>query len=307
MPGERWNASSEEWQQLIIRLLKLRYALGEFVEIPDTVRGDCGIEGFARDGIAFQCYAAEGEPLTPAELTERQKRKIRIDLGKLRINALKLVAILGATVLRRWMLVVPRWVDKDLQAYAEGKAAEVRGAGLSFIANDFAPGLATLEDFVVERQKLALARSESLRIDGEVPQGRDVQDWVGENDQLIANLDRKVLTVCHGQANEARKLRDRFVHHYLEGRNVLDKMKNQYPELYEALFRIKEEREHFLETQSLIPYSLPPEKIRETLVDFRGEVQSTLPGLSLFNVEQVVHEAVGDWLLRCPLDFPSGE
>ncbi|SRR6266545_1633045 len=305
MPGERWNGNSEEWQQLILSLLKVRYPLGEFVEIPDSVGGDCGLEGFGRDGIGFQCYAVEGEPLPTDQLTQRQKRKIRNDLNKLRVNALPLGSILGTTVLRRWLLVVPRWLDKDLQAYAEERAEVLRQAGLVFIAADFEPSIVTLEEFVVERQKLGLARSESLRIQAEEPQEQDVRDWVGENDELIANLDRKLLIVCGGRTSEALKLRNRFLSHYLEGRNLLEKMKNQYPPLYESIYRIKEEREHFLETESLIPYSLPPERMKETLADFACQLRSTLPGLSPFNVEQLVHEAISDWLLRCPLDFPQ--
>src|SRR5262245_61614001 len=113
MPGERWNSNSEEWQQLIVSLLRLRYALGDFVEVPDTVRGDCGIEGFSRDGNAFQCYAPEGEPLSAAELTAKQKRKIRTDLEKLRLNASRLEGLVGLTIFHRWVLLVPRWVDKD--------------------------------------------------------------------------------------------------------------------------------------------------------------------------------------------------
>src|SRR5438477_81515 len=138
MPGRRWLGSPDEWQQLVVKLLKMRYSTGEFIEVPDTVHGDCGIEGFGRDGKAYQCYAAE-EPLSTAELTKRQKVKISRDLGKLKTNAPTLLSICGTTRLRHWIFVVPRWEDKDLQAYAEEKATEIRHAGLAFIAPDFCP------------------------------------------------------------------------------------------------------------------------------------------------------------------------
>ena len=128
MPGEHWNGSGEDWQQLVLRLLKVRYPVGEFVEVPDTVCGDCGIEGFGRDGKAFQCYVAQ-EPLPTAELTKRQKAKVTRDLDKLVSNRSTLRIILGETQLRFWILVVPRWEDKDLQVHAQAKAKTMMASG----------------------------------------------------------------------------------------------------------------------------------------------------------------------------------
>jgi hypothetical protein len=304
MPGERWSNSADDWQQLVVKLLKIRYSVGEFIEIPDTVRGDCGIEGFVREGKAFQCYAAE-EPVTTAELTIKQKAKITKDLGKLKNNFAKLEPILGNTQLHRWILVVPRWEDKELHSHAETKASEIRAARLSFIASDFAPAIVTSDDFAVERQKLVLSGRDALRIIITDVDPGECADWADENDNLIGNLDRKALAICHGNLVGARKLRDEFVRHYLEGRNTLEKLRSQYPELYEAAFRIKQDKEHFLATESLIPDSLPPQRMKETLKSFNNELAKAMPGMSDFTVAQLVHEAISDWLLRCPLDFPN--
>lgn len=304
MPGEHWKRSPEDWQQLILRLLKIRYPIGDFVEVPDTVHGDYGIEGFARDGRAFQCYAAE-EPLTTAELTKKQKAKVTKDLGKLITNASPLQSVLGPTKLQHWILVVPRWEDKDLQAHAQTKADEIRQKGLPFIAEDFAPAIVTGEDFLVERQKLVSAGADELRIDAPEVDNDGCQDWVEANDHLVGNLDRKTLAICHRRTDEARKLRDQFVRHYLQGGNALEKLRIQYPDLYETVIRMKRDREQFLVTESLIPDSLPPQKMKETLDSLQKQLSNTLPGMSGFTVSQLVHEAVADWLLRCPLSFPD--
>jgi hypothetical protein len=304
MPGERWTESGENWQELVVSLLKIRYAVGEFIEIPDTVRGDCGIEGFVRDGKAFQCYAAE-EPLSVADLTAKQKNKISRDLGKLKNNSQKLIPILGSTRLSRWILVVPRWEDKDLHSHAEAKASEIRAASLPYIANDFAPAIVTCHDFVIERQKLVVAGKDSLRIIiSDVDPGR-CADWADQNDNLIGNLDRKALAICHGNRTQARKLRDEFIKHYLQGYNALEKLRDLYPELFEMALRIKNDKENFLAAESAIPDSLPPQKMREVLGAFKGELAKAMPGMSDHTRNQLVFEAVSDWLLRCPLDFPE--
>ena len=45
------------WERRVKTWLRLRYPGGDFEEVPADHGGDWGIEGFSRDGIAYQCYA----------------------------------------------------------------------------------------------------------------------------------------------------------------------------------------------------------------------------------------------------------
>lgn len=250
MPGEIWIRPPEEWQELVTKLLSLKFGVGEFMPIPDTVRGDCGLEGFTRDGKGFQCYAAE-EPQSPRDLTIKQKAKITRDLNKLVEYKDKLAGLLGPTVLKEWILVVPRWEDKSLLAHAEEKLKVLRTAGLSFISPTIVPGICTGENFIVERQQLVRAGKESLRIAVAWVDQAQITDWVAANDELVARLDKKALAIRHQDAATARRLRDESVRHYLDGQNALAKLRADYPDIFEAVDRIKKDREHFLVTESL--------------------------------------------------------
>jgi hypothetical protein len=304
MPGEIWNRPPEEWQNLVTKLLSLKFGVGEFVPIPDTVHGDCGLEGFTRSGKGFQCYAAE-EPLTTGELTKKQKAKVTRDLGKLVEYKTKLAALLGPTVLREWILVVPHWEDKALLEHAEEKTKAIRALGLSFISPTIVPCICTGENFTLERQQLVQAGKESLRIDVALVDQAQVTDWVATNDELVARLYKKALAIRHQEATTARQLRDESVRHYLDGQNALAKLRADFPEIFEAVDRIKKDKEHFLVTESLTTSALPPDHWRETCNSLETELAEELRGLSRFTVKQFVHEAVADWLLRCPLDFPK--
>ncbi len=304
MPGEIWTRPPEEWQELVTRVLSLKFGTGEFVPIPDTVQGDCGLEGFTRSGKGFQCYAAE-EPLTTGELTRKQKAKVTQDLGKLVKYKSMLATLLGPTILKEWILVVPRWEDKALLAHAEEKMKLLRAEGLSFISPQIVPGFSTGDDFIVERQQLIQAGKECLRITVASVNEAQITDWVAANDELIANLDKKALAIRHQDAATARKLRDESVRHYLDGQNALAKLRADYSEIFEAVDRIKKDKEHFLVTESLTSSALPPDRWREARDSLEMELSVSLRGLDRFTVRQFVHEAVADWLLRCPLDFPT--
>ena len=217
----------------------------------------------------------------------------------------KLAALLGPTVLKEWILVVPRWEDKSLLAHAEDKIKSLRTAGLGFIAPEIVPGICTTENFIVERQQLVQAGKESLRIAAALVDQAQITDWVAANDVLVARLDGKALAIRHQDAATARKLRDESVRHYLDGQNALTKLRADYPDIFEVVDRIKKDKEHFLATESLTTSALPPDHWRETRDSLEAEHAQALHGLDRFTVRQFVHEAVADWLLRCPLDFPT--
>lgn len=288
----------------MIRLLMLKFGVGHFIEIPDTVNGDCGLEGFTRCGKAFQCYAAE-EPVGTAELTQKQKAKISSDVPKLNRYKVALAGILGPTILEQWILVVPRWEDKAVLAHAEAKLAELRAQQIPFISPSIVPAICTGEDFAAERQTLIRAGRDSIRIDAQSVDDSDVANWAGANDSLVNQLYRKVLKIRHGDATTAQQLRDQFLRHYLEGQNALAKLRTDFPEIFEAVDRIKKDKEHFLSTESLTTSALPPEHLKETLKSLESDIDAKLQGLDRFTVKQLVQEAIADWLLRCPLDFPN--
>ena len=208
-------------------------------------------------------------------------------------------------MLKEWILVIPRWEDKALLAHAEEKMKSLRTAGLSFISRTIVPGICTGENFFVERQQLIQAGKESLRIVVTSVDPTQITDWVAANDELVAKLDKKASAICHQDVTRARQLRNESVRHYLDGQNALTKLRANYPDIFEAVDRVKKDKEHFLVTESLATSALPPDHWRETRDSLEMELAEKLHGLDRFTVKQFVHEAVADWLLRCPLDFPN--
>lgn len=294
----------KDWQALILRLLKIRYPAGQFVEVPDKVHGDCGIEGFSRDGVCFQCYAPE-EPLATADRTLKIKSKISADAPKLRKNETKLRAILGQTKLKRWVLVTPRWDDKSILEHAEKVAERIRGHGLSFIDSDFCISVETLDNYSAEYYVVLRAGKNILNLHGQEAAQEECDDWSNSNDVLVDNLNRKARAIYGNNQDKINELRDRFIRHYLTGQNTLDRMRDQHPELYELVAQIRTEREEFLATESLIASDLPPVVLKQTIETYRSRLGEEIPGLSKHTIEQLVFGAISDWLLRCPLDLEA--
>ena len=305
MSGQEWRDNPEEWQERIILLLKQRYGATGFQEIPDRDHGDYGLEGFARDGSVYQCYAAE-EPLSTKELYDKQRNKITKDINKFKNNQGDLVKIFGTTKISRWILVVPRWESKDLLKHAEKKAKDIRNANLPCVADDFYIHIVTEDYFSVERQLLLGIGLAKIQVDPDEFETTTVEDWSEENDDFVKELDRKIgILNPRLDKNSLVRQRGKFISHYIEGQNVLEKLHFEYSNLYIAVKRLKTNREKFLDTFSLIPTGTPPDMFNRALSEFKNELTDEVKGLSNNTIETLSHEAVSDWLLRCPLDFPA--
>jgi hypothetical protein len=305
MPGQEWRDSPEEWQERIILFLKQRYGATGFQEIPDRDRGDYGLEGFERNGSAYQCYAAE-EPLSTKELYDKQRNKITKDINKFKNNQADLVKIFGPTKISHWILVVPRWESKDLLKHAEKKAEEIRNANLPYVADDFFIHIVTEDYFAAEHQLLLDVGLAKIQVDPDELETTTIEDWSGENDDLVKTLDCKIERLnTSSDKNGKLQLRNNFIRHYVEGQNVLEKLHFEYSDLYVSVKRLKTNREKFLETSSRIPTGTPADTFHKALSEFKNELTEEVKGLYSNTIEILGYEAVSDWLLRCPLDFPA--
>src|SRR2546430_14260062 len=70
------------WQVFAFQLVQLRHKPQNVQIVPDSVRGDAGIEFFSTDGCLYQCYAPE-EVTDVRKAASAMKEKGRRDLNKL--------------------------------------------------------------------------------------------------------------------------------------------------------------------------------------------------------------------------------
>jgi hypothetical protein len=143
------HIGGNQWEEYCQKLFKLKYENQNYQEIPARYSGDLGLEGHTTTGKAFQCYCPDNDP-TSKELYEGQRDKITDDIGKLIKNEFKLLKILGATKIKSWYLVTPKYENKDLLAHCKKKASHVLSKKCSHIAEGFDVFIQTETDYMVE-------------------------------------------------------------------------------------------------------------------------------------------------------------
>ncbi|UCR89932.1 hypothetical protein [Mycetocola spongiae] len=299
MTGE-WNG--REWQDYCVLLLQKRYAMlnaHSLQLVPDRHQGDLGIEAFAHDGIAYQCYAAE-EPLSVNERYEKQRGKLTADLGKLLSNQALLATMLGSISIHRYVFIVHRHDSRKLIAHAATKAAEVRGWGLSFISDEFSIVVETADDYAVERT--AIHAIPAPLIQTPVIAGGVKDEWSAQNQDLRSTARRKLSKVTSSSSKRERVL-ESLTSQYLQGENTLDRLRAVVPEVHRGILSTKAHREDLLVLEYLTGQDTSQAKLAEIAKDFSVLLREDYPVLTEQIATTLAWSAVADWLMRCPLDF----
>lgn len=295
----------EDWQEWGNQLLTQHYGPTEYVRVPDQQKGDAGIEGFTLvEGHVYQAYGCE-EPLTTAQRYGKQRDKMTRDIKKFIENDSVLAGLFGPTKITRWLLFVPYCDSKDLVDHANKKTEEVVAAKLSYVGDGFRVKVCDEDDFKTARAAL-LAQAEStiqLAVDDTTPE--QIADWVQENDELVTNLDRKISKLPSLTTEAARHaFRDRVLRWYMEGQEMLTALR-KYPATFERVVKAKSHRENYLASLA-INAATPAAQFQSALDQLLATYGECVKEVSNLSAESLAHEAVADWLVRCPLDFAEG-
>jgi len=293
-----------EWERKVKHWLRLRYPDGRFEEVPAAHQGDFGIEGFSRDGIAYQCYAPQSA-LKVAELYENQRIKITNDIKKFIERKVELSRLFGKVVIKSWWLIVPQHRSSKLVQHATAKAKEVVQANLPYVSPDFYIHVATAEDFAVEREAAIRKGVEALHLDCDEVHATHIQEWAGNNDVFANRLDQKIKAYSGELVDEkVRDLREKWIGSFIKAENLLKKLKATAPGVWEEFRGIKQRREGKL----YLKYnkaSAPSQVLDQTIAELMNELVNKVPNLGSDQAEDIAVGTVSEWLHRCPLNFPS--
>jgi hypothetical protein len=298
--GRPWDG--HEWEEYVMQLLRLHYPPGELVEVPDRDRGDAGLEAFAADGCAYQCYAPE-EPLSVDDRYGKQRDKIAADLNKFK-DAGRISPVLGVVEIRRWILITPVLDSRRLVEYCNRKAAEIRDSGLAYVSEDFEVRALTDDAFPLQRSQLIQAGLNELALGTSAPSLDTRLRFIDENGPQTANLDRKLAKVPALAEVERRETYAReMVDAYLEGSDARQRLRDDYPDLARPVDRVIADFRRSL----VLRYSIVSDSADQTLMavvsELQAQVKSCLPGLRHADNETIAYAAIAEWLMDCHLEL----
>lgn len=293
---------SKEWETHAVAMLCHHFGVENVVPVPDDDQGDRGLDAFTRQGIGYQCYAPEGEPLAPSRRAALQKGKITKDLKKLKDNEDKLLPILGEVKLHTWVLLTPEHKSANVIEHCNTKAAEVLEWGLGFILPNFAVQIHSKEQY--QRAHAFISQAEQFGTFLTAPPEYDPvgADFGAVTSPQIEIMDGKLAKLPKLQdADRRRAHRAMLLERQLGGDALLDRIRGRAPEVashYDTMMTSARAEMIFEAASAQAPAEYYRD-VRKSLVErFRRD-----PHLGDDNAEFFADKCITDWLEQCPLDF----
>jgi hypothetical protein len=295
----------DRWERLIQSVFKKRYdTYQDMVASP----GDLGIEGFVLDeGIMIQCYCPD-EEYNAGILHEKQRDKITTDIGKLAKNEDDLIKHIGDCKISKWLFITPRIGKHDIHAHARKKEAEVKAQGLAFIADDFQILVKDLDYFIQDIRQQQIVNGTQLcftssngQVISEPELTTEYDDNINEKNQIRSIVKDIYKPNVHERFNENTKKQ------YLEGYDILRRIFNQSPELYERIAKLLNNFEDEVEEVSMT-WEENPQKlislVEGKLID-RFEKEPYISTIEHEDLVSITKHMIARWIAECPMRIES--
>jgi len=296
---ESWDPG--EWEVHGVAMVTHHFGVENVIPVPDDDGGDRGVDVFTVDGIGYQCYAPEGEPLAPSKRAALQKGKITTDLKKLETNKAKLKALFGEIELHTWVLLSPEHRSASVIEHCNAKAQEVLGWGLTFIAPAFKVEIHSVATY--PRSHAFLQQSEAYAGDLlRPPYPVAGADFGAATGPLIDTMNTKLMKIPRLQALGTRRShRAMLLEGHLGGGVLLDRFRDRAPDLathFDTMMEAARREMIFNSAGDQAPAEYYMD-LRERLIARFSEGE-LLPRV---NAEFLAYKCITDWLQQCPLDF----
>lgn len=294
--------SGKEWENWATQLLLKHYGADEYQIVPDQQQGDAGIEGFTRtQGYAYQMYGPEGS-LTTSLRYKKLRTKMTNDIKKFCTNQDLLAEIFGSVTIHRWFLFTPFFDSKDILKHASKKTEEVLSHNLPYVSDDFQIGVLSRDNFRTEEDQL-FSSNTRLSLSEEFFDDSLLNDWENTNQELNKTLERKITSLACFVSLDKQRFKKEILRSYIQGQVAVEELQ-QYPTLYAQYYSLKTAYESHLYSQAIFS-SNPTKYLKECLDGFECKLKEDLRSISSNAVTTLAWEAISDWLISCPLDFPG--
>jgi hypothetical protein len=235
---------------------------------------------------------------------KKQKKKIAIDLGKLKKHESFWASVFGGKKLRKWIFVTPDVPDKDVVVHARKHAKKVRDQNLPFIDASFEAFVVTDKHFQRALDWRAKHGVATLDLPPDSVSQAEVDNV---KSAFVANLERKLKQVLPNLPSglfTAR--RNEYLRWYLEHENVLAKVFAQDAELFERIKNFRAQQEENVKFDSTVDDAPPNRRLanaRKTLVE---DLDRDFKRLGKATLNVVARGSIASWLGNCSLEFTTG-
>ena len=301
----------DSWEKFCDQCYILSYGQdANWHKVPSKYLGDCGIEGYLRDGeIVYQCYYPDSE--LDETLYDKLRDKMTKDLNKLIKNKDKLKSIGINSKIKEWHLVVPEYLDKRILQHKVKKQNEIKKLSLEHISKDFRIIIKQYINFADVSLKVNLILNSKLEEKSflkKEPIAVNYFDMVGN--EKVENVKRKCLVLNPNFKHEEyleqyKSIVNIYMSYYVKGITILNRLKEQEVLVHDTIQEMASSyKEDAIAKADLNAGNITKDLLDEITEEFQEQLRSKF--------EQIIDDGfikklstyiVASWIADCSLNF----
>ena len=220
------------WESFCEKMIRHHYGVNNFWTVPDYDAGDYGIEYFTATGDLFQCYFPNLD-IDIKQYKRKIQKKINDDLNKLEKNKHEIEKILDDIKIRRWILLIPKNLTKELIVYCNKKKNEVIKKNISFIDNaNFKVKIETAESYPLSKNYALSVGGYQVNISIDPVNDDEKDTWSNCNIIFSDNIKRKSDVIMN---EKSKKFQIKIMEKYIQIEKFLDVIRSDFPDLYQEV------------------------------------------------------------------------
>lgn len=302
------------WEELCVSCYRMRYQDEHYTPISAAQGGDGGIEGFTQNGIVHQCYCPE-KNYSAEESYAHLRDKMTKDINKLlKPDYIKKLSQWGVPPIKEWHFVIPEQKDSRIVKHAEKKRKEVlvekevKPTVYTHICDDFKVIIKCAEDFLLEISKIVLSPHKDYLLNLAITHSSDL-DYTKCDSEKVENIQRKIKTIKNTENDSDENVRvlvSHFIEAYLNGLDILNKLRLSFPEIHELLIKLEQncQKDVSVKTRIILDPSENAKIFSKLLDDFENKLKEQFSTtLDVASIGELKQDLVASWLADCSMEF----
>jgi len=308
------NLNGDSWEELCDKCYRMRYQDKHYQKVPSVPSGDCGIEGFTKTGVAYQCYYPE-KIYDDDVLYEHLRDKMTQDISKLlNLSNAKRLKAFGVVDINEWHFVIPQYKDNRILTHAQNKREEVLATkktdkkNYDYINDNFVIVIKVAEDFNLELTRIIRNTLTDTKLNLAIHHIGKI-DWDKCDSIKVENIKRKVMAVGNFRSSEDNDYIDVvsiYIEAYIKGVELLNELRVNFTEVYEELYTLEQsyKKEVSIKTRLNTDSSMNNKLFKEIMSDFEVKLQAQFHQyLSQASIIELKTDLISSWLADCSLQF----
>ncbi|MBR3209661.1 MAG: hypothetical protein IKF82_05275 [Bacilli bacterium] len=309
-----YTLDGNSWEKLCVDICRIVYKDDFFHEVPAHYKGDGGIEGFTKSdlGVVIQCYCPDDPNISYNDLYEAQRDKVTKDIKKI-IDKHELLKSMGVEKINRWVFIVPEYKDRRILIHCQEKQKMIVKArlddptNLQYISENFQIDLKVAADYKTEVARLIKSGIADIRLD--IPEiDQEIIDWDSISSEKSKNVSRKMRAISptsDERPERIMQLIDFQIKKYLSGKITLEKLSNEYPDIWDDVMKIERVFKNKVKEKTLLSSSheMNLEVYNELSKEFENSLNKRLSYLTDETSIMLAQSIVSGWLADCHMEF----